>query len=76
MNKKELKQRTVAYFPSAAILTISALDGTGIDEWLKEATSNPDARNRPIGLRKWYKIFANSQKPAYLVRNFKKGWEG
>lgn len=61
MNKKELKQRTVAYFPSAAILTISALDGTGIDEWLKEATFNPDARNRPTDLRKWYKYLQITQ---------------
>lgn len=42
----DLKMRTAATFPQATVLTASALQGTGLSEWLSEVIRRTDAGKR------------------------------
>lgn len=54
-----LKQKTAAMFPSATILTISALTGAGIEQWLQEATSRREAGMQLVEMD--YDMYANGE---------------
>ncbi|MDR2970022.1 MAG: cobalamin synthesis protein P47K [Tannerellaceae bacterium] len=54
-----LKQRTAQAFPSATILAVSAMNGTGIDEWLSQVTTRPDAGKRLVDMD--YDIYAHGE---------------
>lgn len=54
-----LKQKTKDKYPTATILTISALSGTGIDEWLEEMTTHREAGKRLVDVD--YDIYANGE---------------
>lgn len=56
---EQLKQRTADAFPTATILAISALTGTGIEQWLEEATSRRDAGKQIVKMD--YDIYANGE---------------
>ncbi|MDR1729078.1 MAG: cobalamin synthesis protein P47K [Prevotellaceae bacterium] len=56
---EDLKQRTARVFPSATILAVSALKGTGIDEWLSQITAQPGAGKRLVEMD--YDIYANGE---------------
>jgi len=55
----DLKQRTSQFFPSATILTVSAINGTGIDEWLSQITTSKNAGKRLVEMD--YDIYANGE---------------
>ena len=62
LNDKQLetlKQRTAEAFPSATILAVSAIKGTGIDEWLTQTTTRVDAGKRIVEMD--YDIYANGE---------------
>lgn len=54
-----LKQRTAKTFPTATILAVSAIKGTGTDEWLSQATTRKDAGKRLVEMD--YDIYANGE---------------
>jgi G3E family GTPase len=56
---EDLKRRTAEAFPSATILSISAVSGAGIDEWLEQVTSRRDAGKRLVEID--YDIYANGE---------------
>lgn len=56
---EDLKQRTAQTFPSATILSVSAIKGTGIDEWLSQVTTRQDAGKRLVEMD--YDIYANGE---------------
>lgn len=56
---ENLKQRTAQTFPSATILAVSAMKGTGIDEWLSQVTTRSDAGKRLVEMD--YDIYANGE---------------
>lgn len=56
---EDLKQRTAQTFPSATILAVSAIKGTGIDEWLSQVTNRQDAGKRLVEMD--YDIYANGE---------------
>ena len=55
----DLKQRTAEAFPSATILSVSAISGSGINEWLEQVTSRQDAGKRLVEID--YDIYANGE---------------
>ncbi|MDR0349378.1 MAG: cobalamin synthesis protein P47K [Tannerella sp.] len=56
---EDLKQRTAQAFPSADILTVSAIKGTGTDEWLLQVTTRQDAGKRLVEMD--YDIYAHGE---------------
>ncbi|MDR0574202.1 MAG: cobalamin synthesis protein P47K [Tannerella sp.] len=56
---EDLKQRTAQTFSSATILAVSAIKGTGIDEWLSQVTTRQDAGKRLVEID--YDIYANGE---------------
>jgi len=56
---EDLKRRTSETFPSATILTISARNGDGIEEWLSQVTTRKDAGKRLVEMD--YDIYANGE---------------
>ncbi len=56
---ESLKQRTAQTFPSATILAVSAMNGTGIDDWLSQITTRVDAGKRLVEVD--YDIYANGE---------------
>ncbi len=56
---EELKQHTAQTFPSATILAVSAIKGTGLDEWLSQVTTRQDAGKRLVEMD--YDIYANGE---------------
>lgn len=54
-----LKERTAQTFPSATILTVSAQNGTGMDEWLSQVTTRRDAGKRLVDMD--YDIYAHGE---------------
>lgn len=57
--RENLKQRTAEAFPSATILTVSAVSGEGIDTWLSEVTTRTDAGKRLADVD--YDIYAHGE---------------
>lgn len=55
----DLKQRTAEMFPSATVLTVSAIKGTGIGEWLSQVTTRWDAGLRLVEMD--YDTYANGE---------------
>lgn len=58
-NLETLKQRTMKVYPSATVLTISAISGNGVDEWLNIAMSSNEAGKRIVDVD--YDIYANGE---------------
>ena len=56
---EDLKQRTSKAFSDATIMTVSAIKGTGIDEWIKQVTSQNTAGKRLVEID--YDIYANGE---------------
>lgn len=56
---EDLKQQTARVFPAVSILAVSAIKGTGIDEWLEQVTSRRDAGNRLVEVD--YDVYANGE---------------
>jgi Ni2+-binding GTPase involved in maturation of urease and hydrogenase len=56
---ESLKQRTAKMFPSTTVMAVSAIKGTGIDEWLSHVISRSDAGKRIVEMD--YDIYANGE---------------
>lgn len=56
---EDLKHQTAEAFPAATILTISAITGTGVNDWLDQVTSRQDAGKRLVEMD--YDIYANGE---------------
>lgn len=56
---EDLKQRTARKFPFATVLAVSAIEGTGLDEWLSQVTTRRDAGKRLVEMD--YDIYANGE---------------
>jgi len=54
-----LRKRTAETYPSATILTVSALNGTGVGEWLNEVSTRNDAGKRLAEVD--YDVYANGE---------------
>ncbi|MDD4636366.1 MAG: GTP-binding protein [Bacteroidales bacterium] len=54
-----LKKKTAVLFPSATIFTISALTGSGIEQWLQEVTSRREAGLQLLEMD--YDMYANGE---------------
>ena len=46
----QLKADTQAAFPACSVMAVSAVDGTGLDEWLSEVTTRTDAGRRLLDI--------------------------
>ncbi|MDR2038925.1 MAG: cobalamin synthesis protein P47K [Bacteroidales bacterium] len=56
---EDLRELTAGAFPSSTVLTVSALTGAGIDQWIEEVLSRTDAGKQLLDID--YDIYANGE---------------